>query len=60
MWLVVVEWFVYSKTTIIVRKADDLSDFSLIFVGKMCAFASRPMKIVTFLRKNGETAKTGC
>ena len=23
----------------------------------MCIFVSRPMKIVTFLRKNGETAK---
>ena len=31
--------------------------FSSIFVGKMCIFVSRPMKIVTFLRKNGETAK---
>ena len=31
--------------------------FSLIFVCKMCVFVSRPMKIVTFLRKNGETAK---
>ena len=27
--------------------------FSLIFVGKMCVFVSRPMNIVTFLRKNG-------
>ena len=26
--------------------------FSFIFVGKMCVFVSRPMKIVTFLRKN--------
>ena len=26
--------------------------FSLIFVGKMCVFVSRPMKIVTFLQKN--------
>ena len=34
-----------------------LAIFSLIFVGKMCVFVSRPMKIVTFLRKNGETPK---
>ena len=30
---------------------------SLIFVGKRCVFVSRPMTIVTFLRKNGETPK---
>ena len=31
----------------------DLSEFvSLIFVGKMYVFVSRPMKIATFLRKN--------
>ena len=36
---------------IIVRGAD-LSEFvALIFVGKMCVFVSRPMKIVTFPRK---------
>ena len=29
-----------------------LAIFSLIFVGKMCVSVSRPMKIVTFLRKN--------
>ena len=46
----------YSKRLIIVRGAD-LGDFSLIFVGKMCVFVSRPMKIVTFLLKNGETPK---
>ena len=41
----------YSKRIIIVRGAD-LSEFvSLIFVSKMCVFVSRPMKIVTFLRK---------
>ena len=28
--------------------------FSLIFVGKMCVFVSRSMKIATFLRKNGD------
>ena len=41
---------------IIVRDAD-LSETSSIFVCKMSVFVSRPMKIVTFLRKNGETAK---
>ena len=47
----------YSKRIIIVRGAD-LSEFlSLIFVGKMCVFVSRPMKIASFLRKNGETPK---
>ena len=44
-----VEWLYYSKRKIIVRGAD-LGEFSsLIFVGKMCVFVSRPMKIVTFL-----------
>ena len=28
-----------------------------MFVGKMCVFVSRPMKIVTFLMKNGDPAK---
>ena len=46
------------KRIIIVREAD-LSDFSLIFVSKMCVFVSRPMKIVTFLRENRETPKQG-
>ena len=47
----------YSKRIIIVRWADLSDFFSLIFVGIMCVFVSRPMKIVTFLRKNGETPK---
>ena len=46
-----VEWLYYSKRIIIVRWAD-LSDFFVDFSGKMCVFVSRPMKIVTFLRKN--------
>ena len=58
--VVVVEWLYYSKRIIIVRWADLSDFFSSIFVGKMCVFVSRPMKIVTFLRKNGETAKRGC
>ena len=31
--------------------------FSLIFVGKMRVFVSRPMDFVTFLRKNGDLPK---
>ena len=31
--------------------------FSFIFVGKMCVFVSRPMKIVTFPLKNGDLPK---
>ena len=55
--VVVVEWLYYSKRIIIVRKADLSEFFPLIFVGKMCLFVSRPMKIVTFPRKNGDPAK---
>ena len=47
----------YFNRIIIVRGADLSDFFSLIFVGKMCVFVSRPLKIVTFLRKNGETPK---
>ena len=54
--VVVVEWLYYSKRIIIVRWAD-LSIFSSIFVEKMCIFVSRPMKIVTFLRKKRDPAK---
>ena len=55
--VVVLEWLYYSKRIIIDKRAD-LSDlFSFIFVGKMCVFVSRPMEIVTFLRKNGDSAK---
>ena len=46
-----------SKRIIVVRGADLSEFFSLIFVGKMCVFVSRPMKIVTFLRKNDYTPK---
>ena len=52
-----VERLYYSKRIIIVRWADLSDFFSLIFVGKMCVFVSRPMKIVTFLRKNDYTPK---
>ena len=34
-----------------------LAIFSSIFVGKMCIFVSRPMKIVTLLRKKRDPAK---
>ena len=47
---------VFYKKFIIVRSAD-LSIFSLIFVGKMCVFVSRPMTIVTFLREKRDPAK---
>ena len=50
---VVVEWLYYSKRIIIVRWADLSDFFSSIFVGKMCIFVSSPMKIATFLWKNG-------
>ena len=55
--LLCVEWLYYSRKIIIVRWADLSDFFSLIFVGKMCVFVSRPMKIVTFLRKNDYTPK---
>ena len=47
----------YSKRIIIVRGADVSEFFPLIFDRKLCVFVSRPMKIVTFLKKNGETPK---
>ena len=34
-----------------------LAIFSFFFFGKMCVFVSRPMKIVTFLRKNDYSPK---
>ena len=55
--VVVVEWLYYSKRINIVRWADLSEFFSFIFVGKMCVFVSRPMKIVTFLRKNDYPSK---
>ena len=41
----------------IVRWADVSDFFSLICVCKMCVFVSRPMKFVTFLRKNDYSPK---
>ena len=54
--LCVVVWLYYSKR-IIIDKKTDLCVSSLIFFGKMCVFVSRPMKIDTFLPKNGEPVK---
>ena len=49
--VVVVEWVYYSNRIIVVSWAD-LSDlFRRFSSGKRCVFVSRPMKIVTFLRK---------
>ena len=54
--VVVVEWLYFFKKKF--EKKADLSEFfSLMFVGKMCVFVSRPMKIVIFLRKNGDLPK---
>ena len=47
----------YSERAIIVRGPDLNEYFPLIFVCKLCVFVSRPMKIVTFLLKIGETPK---
>ena len=44
--------YIVLKEQIFVRWADLIDFFSFIFVGKMCVFVSRPMKIVTFLREN--------
>ena len=53
----VVEWLYDSKRKIIDKRAD-LTDFSCRFSSEKCVFfVSRPMKIVTFLRKSGETPK---
>ena len=52
--LLLLNGYIFFKR-IIVDKRADLSDFS--FRWKMRVFVSRPVKIVTFLRKNRETAK---
>ena len=56
--VVVSEWLIFQR--IIVVQGADLSKKkkSLIFVGKMCVFVSRPMNIVTFSCENGP--KMGC
>ena len=48
-----------SERTIIVRGADLSQHLSLIFVGKMCVFVSRPTDMVTFHRKT-VTTQMGC
>ena len=48
----------FAKRMIIVRGLTLANFFfSLIFVGQMCVCVSRPMKIDTFLRKNGDSQK---
>ena len=54
---VVVEWLYYSKRIIIDKKADLTACLRRFSSEKCVFFVSRSMKIVTFLRKNGETAK---
>ena len=45
------------STRIIIVGGLTLANVSLIFVGKMCVFVSRPMKNVPLLRKNGDLPK---
>ena len=56
MLLLLLNGYITLKEKIVVRGAD-LSDCSFIFVGKMCVFGSRQMKVVTFPRKNGDLPK---
>ena len=56
---VVVEWLYYSKRIIIVRLAD-LSDFSSIFVGKMCSFCFTSNENCHFSSEKRLPPKTGC
>ena len=49
--VVVVEWFVILKEYFLLERLT-LANFSLIFVSKMCVFASRPMENVTFLKND--------
>ena len=52
--VVVVEWFINLKEHLLLEGLTlAFFFFSLIFVCKMCVFVSRPVKSVTFLRKNG-------
>ena len=55
MLLLLLNGYVIQKRIIIDKEADHSEFFSLIFVSNMCVFVSRPMKLVTFLLKNGET-----
>ena len=50
--VVVAEWLYYCKRKIIDKRAD-LTNFFINYRRKMCIVVSRPMTIVTFLRKNG-------
>ena len=53
--MLVVEWLYYSKRKLLSDRLT-LAIFSLISVSKMCVL-SRPMKIVTFLPKSGDSPK---
>ena len=50
--VVVVEWLVGYSERIFLSERLTLANFSLIFVSKMCVFASRPMENVTFLKND--------
>ena len=54
--MVLLNGYIIPTRIIIVRWAD-LSDFFRRFSSEKCVFVSRPMKIVTFLQKNGDPAK---
>ena len=55
--LFVVGWLIFLKEQSLSERLTLAKLFSLIFVGKMCVFVSRPMKIATFLLKNGDFPK---
>ena len=52
---VVVEWLITLQENLLLEWLT-LAMCSLIFVGKMFVFVSRPMNIVTFLGKTGDPA----
>ena len=54
--VVVVVWSIILKEKLLLEELTS-AIFSLIFVGKMCVFVSRPMNIATFLRKNVDLPK---
>ena len=54
--LLLLNGYIIRKEQLLITRLT-LSVFPLIFVSNMCVLVSRPMKIVTFLRKNGDPAK---
>ena len=52
-----IKWLYYSKRILLLDGLTLAIFFSLIFVGKMCVFVSRPMKIATFLLQNDYSPK---